>query len=128
MTNDELLLQISNAMQIQLHPVNERLDRINTQMGKLEEGIGSLEKQMNSMGNRMDLLESGTEKLESQIKQTEVLIEDQVLPMQRELSSYGASVYRRYEEAADQTAVMEKNLQVLMHVVAEHSGKLEQLC
>lgn len=134
MTNNELLLEITNIIGLQLQPVNEKLDRIDTLIGKLEKRMDSLEDRMHSLENRVASLESkvaslenGVKKSKQQIKQLKIIIEDQVLPMQRELSSYGSSVYRRYEEAADQTAVMEKNLQVLMQVVAEHSGKLEQL-
>lgn len=112
MTDNELLLEISNIMHTQLQPIVDRLDQ-------LEERMDALEARVTALENRMD-------KSELEVREVKTLIETQLLPMQRELSAYGMSTYRRYEKATNQTESMEQDLHILMRVVAEHSKELSR--
>lgn len=137
MTDNELLLEISNIMHTQLQPIVDRLDQLEERMDRLEARIDSLETRVTALENRMDkveleiteaktLLENRIDKSELEIREVKMLIETQLLPMQKELSAYGMSTYRRYEKATNQTESMEQDLHILMRVVAEHSKELSR--
>lgn len=117
MTDNELLLEISNIMHTQLLPIVDRLDQLEERMGRLETRMDALEARVTALENRMD-------KSELEVREVKTLIETQLLPMQKELSAYGMSTYRRYEKATNQTESMEQDLHILMRVVAEHSKEL----
>lgn len=127
MTDNELLLEISDIMQMQFQPVCEKLDRI-------DDRIGSLESRLDSLEGRMDFVESQLNDFKAQmngfnirLEKVEFSIETEVLPLQRELSSYGLSTYQRYQDSVEKIELLEKNQQVLMRVVAEHSKELKRL-
>lgn len=141
MTDNELLLEISDIMQMQFQPVCEKLDRIDDRIGSLESRLGFVEKRLDSLESRLDSLESRMDFVESQLndfkaqmngfnirlEKVEFSIETEVLPLQRELSSYGLSTYQRYQDSVEKIELLEKNQQVLMRVVAEHSKELKRL-
>lgn len=134
MTDNELLLEISDIMQMQFQPVCEKLDRIDDRIGSLESRLGFVEKRLDSLESRMDFVESQLNDFKAQmngfnirLEKVEFSIETEVLPLQRELSSYGLSTYQRYQDSVEKIELLEKNQQVLMRVVAEHSKELKRL-
>lgn len=148
MTNDELLQEISKSMLLHLQPVCDRLDHIDTRLGSLEnrmgalekrmdalekrvdvldERVGALEKRMDVLEKRMDILEKRLDAVEKRMGKVEIQIESEFMPLLREVGSYGRSVYKRYLDSTEQIDVLEKNQQVLMRIVAEHSREIQRL-
>lgn len=82
--------------------------------------------QLQPIVNRLDRLEERMNRSERETQKVKTLIEAHLLPMQRELSAYGMSTYRRYETVSGQTESMEQDLHILMRVVAERSKELSK--
>lgn len=131
-----------------MEELNSRVGRLEAGMEELNSRVGRLEAEMQELRSRVELLETGMEELNSRVgnlesetkdmksrleqseaesRETKLLIETEVLPLQKELSAYNMSTYKRYLDSVEKMDVMEKNQQVIMRVVADHGRKLKQL-
>lgn len=115
-----------------------RMEELNSRVGNLESGreelnswVGRLASEMQELRSRVGRLasdmKSRLEQSEAESRETKLLIETEVLPLQKELSAYNMSTYKRYLDSVEKMDVMEKNQQVIMRVVADHGRKLKQL-
>jgi len=85
MTDNELLLAISNMIDQKLKPINDRLKRI------------------------------------------ELTQENDILPRLQNIESCYTSTFKRYQSSVEQIESMQADIDVLKHVVTEHSEKLQKL-
>lgn len=85
MTDNELLLAISNIVQKQVEPLKENI--INTQL----------------------------------------FLENDILPRLQNIESGYTSTYRRYANGIEQLEAMQSDIDILKKVVSEHSEKLQKI-
>jgi len=85
MTDNELLLAISNMIDQKLKPINDRLKRI------------------------------------------ELTQENDILPRLQNIESCYTSTFKRYQSSVELIESMQADIDVLKHVVTEHSEKLQKL-
>ncbi|MCH5262300.1 MAG: hypothetical protein J1F42_05250 [Lachnospiraceae bacterium] len=107
MSNNELLLAISDMMDTKLKPVNARLDKI-------------------EMTQENDIL-SRLGKLEQSQKKIELTLENDVLPRLQTIESCYTSTYTRYQSGVDKIESMQADIDVIKKVVIKHSEKLQRL-
>ena len=121
MSDNELLIAISDMMNTKLKPVNDRLDRIETtqendilpRLGKLEQ---SLEK-----------LEQSHEKIEQSQKKIELTLENNILPRLQTIEDCYLSTFERYQSRLGQLETMQNDIDVIKTVIMDHSKKLQKL-
>lgn len=106
MSDNELLLSISNMMDVKLKPVNDRL-------GKIE---FTLE---NNVLPRLDKMELVQRKMA-------LTLENNILPRLQNIEDCYTSTYKRYQLGATQIEAMQSDIDVIKKVVTEHSGKLQK--
>lgn len=116
MTNEEMLLEMSNMMQTHLKPVREQLDKVEERLDRVEERLDRTEERLGKM-----------EELEGRMKHLEFMMENQVLPMLKELRQCYTGAYERYSKGADRMEIACQDVEILKHVVSLHSKKLESL-
>ena len=72
MTDNELLVAISDMMELHLQPVCQRLDKLDGRLGKLEHRMERLEQRMDHLESRVDGLEKRIDGLEKRIESLEM--------------------------------------------------------
>lgn len=135
MTNEELLLEMSNIMQVQLQPVRQQLDNLDQHMDGLENYIKSdmaprlkrVEADVGTLNIRVGNLEKEMGDLKSEVGDLRLTAENQIVPSLTDLSSCYVDTYVRYSKWADRIEGMDQEMGILKRVVSEHSKKLENL-
>ena len=134
MSDNELLLAISDLMDVKLCPVNDRLDRMERRMDSLEQHMESLEQRMDSLEQRMDSLEQRMDGLEQRmdsteqrLKRIELTQENIILPRLQNIEVCYTSTYKRYREGVDQIVSMQADVDVIKTTITNHSEILQRL-
>ena len=100
MTDNELLLQISDLLDVKLQSTEN----------KLREEIQQV---------RTDL--------QSEIRQVKMTLENDVIPRLQNIESCYTDTYDRYRIEAEKVNALEADVSILKKVVREHSEKLKQI-
>ncbi|MBC6678624.1 hypothetical protein [Zhenpiania hominis] len=121
MTDNELLVAISDMMELHLQPVCQRLDKLDSRIDRLESRVDGLEEMLTSLDNyvRIDM--------DTRLKHVELTVENRMLPVLLDLRSCYKDTYERYRKWADHLEGMNQDVILLKRTVTEHSKKLEQL-
>ena len=120
MSDNELLLAISNMMDKKLKPVNDRLEKIeNTQKNDILPRLDKLE----SAQKRTELAQK---KMELALKKMALIQENDILPRLQNIEECYISTYERYQSGAMQIEAMQSDIDVIKKVVTGHSGKLQK--
>lgn len=142
MTNEELLLAMSDMMDAKLKPVHVKMDRMDRRLGKvekrleklegrmgrLEESVIRLEEREGGLENRVGKLDDRVGTLESRVKRIEVdLLENGVVPRLNTIEAFYVETSKRYQESTDHMEAVRADISVLKLVVQEHSKKLQAI-
>lgn len=142
MTNEELLLAMSDMMDAKLKPVHVKIDRMDRRLGKvekrleklegrmgrLEESVIRLEERVGGLENRVGKLDDRVGTLESRVKRIEVdLLENGVVPRLNTIEAFYVETSKRYQESTDHMEAVRADISVLKLVVQEHSKKLQAI-
>ena len=156
MSDNELLLAISDMMDTKLKPVNDRLEKIELtqdndilpRLGKLEQSqermeqsyermeqsVGKLEQSYERMEQSYERLEQSYERLEQSYerlelaqKKMELTLENNILPRLQTIEECYLSTYDRYRDGVDQMASMQANIDVIKTTITKHSEILQKL-
>lgn len=156
MTDNELILTISELMDKKLSPINNRLQKVEGKIDIVEKHMDSLETSLNGrmddLGGRMDNLEGRMDNLEGRIDDLETSVnerfdavdkrftqneellrrvsliqETEMLPRLQNIEDCYLSTYKRYQKSAEQTDAMQVDLDIMKKVLIEHSQKLQQI-
>lgn len=95
MTDNELLVAISDMMELHLQPVCQRLDKLDSRIDRLESRVDGLEEMLTSLDNyvRIDM--------DTRLKHVELTVENRMLPVLLDLRSCYEDTYERYRKWAD---------------------------
>lgn len=142
MTNEELLLAMSDMMDAKLKPVHVKIDRMDRRLGKvekrleklegrmgrLEESVIRLEEREGGLENRVGKLDDRVGTLESRVKRIEVdLLENGVVPRLNTIEAFYVETSKRYQESTDHMEAVRADVSVLKLVVQDHSKKLQAI-
>lgn len=134
-SNEEMLQEMSNILQVQLHPIKEQLDRVEIHVDGLENCIrDEVLPRLERLEFRVGKLETGVEKLKQSVKVLEtdtgklmLTTEDYILPTLGELKECYTGAYERYSKWSDGIEGMSQDVDILKRVVAVHSRKLKHI-
>ncbi len=151
MTNNELLLAISNTMDVKLEPLrNEiqnlsavvrdevipRLDRVEVRLDAVETRLQNLENTVhNEVLPRLQNLENTVhneliprlQNVERSVQKLEILHENDVLPRLQNIESCYTSTYERYKNSVTDYTTMKQDIVIIKKVVTEHSIALQKI-
>lgn len=99
MTDNELLLSISNIMDYKLEPVNRNIHK-----------------------TKDDITD-----IKTRVKKIELTQETQILPRLNTIEACYISTFERYKDSVETYDSMKQDISVMKKVLAEHSEKLQKL-
>lgn len=142
MTDNELILTISELMDKKLSPINKRLQKVEGKIDTVEKRMDSLETSLNgrmdnledrmnnfetSVNERFDVVDKRFAQNEELLKRVSLIQETEILPRLQNIEDCYLSTYKRYQKSAEQTDAMQVDLDIMKKVLIEHSQKLQQI-
>ncbi len=141
MTDNELLLAISNIVQTHIEPLKvgmeelkqdvqelqARVGRVEQRLDKVEQRLDKVEQRLDDLERRFDDQEQRIWRLEQAQQRTNLLLENDIIPRLQTIEACYTSTYYRYVEEIEDIGRMKEDLSILKKVVAEHSEKLKKI-
>ncbi len=127
MTDNELLLAISNMMDAKLEPVNNEIQGIKGELQGIKGEIRDLKEDVQVLKEDVQVLKEDVADLKIRVKKIELTQETQILPQLNTIQECYISTYNRYKTSVDDYEEMKLDISVLKNVVAQHSEKLRIL-
>lgn len=106
MTDNELLLAISNMMDVKLDPVTKDIQAMKKDIDGMKKDIGEVK---------------------GRVKNIELTQENKILPRLNTIEACYTSTYDRYKDSVGDYEAMKQDISILKKVVAEHSEKLQKI-
>lgn len=131
MTDNELILTISELMDKKLSPINNRLQKVEGKIDIVEKHMDSLEGHIDdletSVNERFDAVDKRFTQNEEMLRRVSLIQETEILPRLQNIEDCYLSTYKRYQKSAEQTDAMQVDLDIIKKVLIEHSQKLQQI-
>ena len=132
MTNNELLLAISDIVEAKVDPLHKEIQQVRKEVTEkitlLENRITEVETKLESRITKLESRITEVEtRLESEIVRISVLMENNVVPRIDNIESCYVSTYNRYVEGLNQISSIQSDVDVIKKVVIEHSKKLQRI-
>ena len=127
MTDNELLLAISNMMDAKLEPVNNEIQGIKGELQGIKGEIRDLKEDVQVLKEDVQVLKEDVADLKIRVKKIELTQETQILPQLNTIQECYISTYNRYKTSVADYEEMKLDISVLKNVVAQHSEKLRIL-
>ena len=142
MTDNELLLAISNMLDTKLKPLDVRLEQVDSHLeqvdGRLEQVDGHLEQldgrleqldgRLEQLDGRLELISNWMVQIDDRTKKLEVLIEYDIQPRLQNIESCYTSTFNRYKKGVEQIETMQVDVDIMKKVLEDHSKKLQKIC
>lgn len=117
MTDNELLLAISNMVQSQIEPLRKDIKDVEQ---SLSNRIDTVEQ---SLSSRIDTVEQSCK---NDITSIKLLLENDILPRLQNIEECYISTYKRYASGINQIDAMQSDINIMKKVIAEHSEQLKK--
>lgn len=131
MTDNELILTISELMDKKLSPINNRLQKVEGKIDIVEKHMDSLEGRIDdletSVNERFDAVDKRFTQNEEMLRRVSLIQETEILPRLQNIEDCYLSTYKRYQKSTEQTDAMQVDLDIMKKVLIEHSQKLQQI-
>ena len=134
MTDNELVLSISELLDKKLKPIDSKfekieakLEQIETRLEKVETRLEEIETRLEKVETKLEELETRLEELETRVKKLELLHETDVLPRVSTIEECYISTYERYKENVEHIEAMRTDIDIIKRVLLEHSEKLKKI-
>lgn len=121
MTDNELLLAISNIMDKKLKPMENEIHSMQGQIQSMQDEIQSIKGQIHSMQDQIN-------STQNEMHEIKLFQENVILPRLNTIESCYLDTYKRYKKYADKMDIYFMEHEVLKKVVAEHSEILQKNC
>ena len=155
MTNNELLLAMTNVLDKKLEPINSSVQRLENEMIELKGDVAELKSDMAEVKNDVAELKGDVAELKSdmaevksdveelkgdvtelkkdmygvkgRLKRIELMQENEMLPRLRTIENCYTSTHYRYANGINQLEAIQTDVDILKIVVSEHSEKLQKI-
>ena len=121
MTNNELLLNISDLLDKKITPIYDKLEKLEARIDRLEARIDKLEARMDKLENIL------YNQISPNIKLISLKLENDIFPRLQTIEECYLSTYKRYQSGAELFDSMEVDIQIMKNVLREHSEKLQKI-
>lgn len=141
MTDNELLLAISNIMDKKIQPLQEDVKGVKDEVEGLKDEVEGLKDEVEGVKDEVEGLKDEVQGVEDEIvkmkhdiqeikldnRKIHLQLENNIVPHLNELSQCYTSTYRKYSEQLDNLEGYREDVVILKEVMLEHSKKLKQL-
>lgn len=124
MSNNELLLALSEMMDNKLKPLNEKINKIEADVNHSFEKMNKIEADMNHGFEKINKIEAD---MNQGFNKLSVILENEIRPDIKLLAENYLPAAKRYEKALLETESMKVDIELLKKVVMEHSEKLHKI-
>ena len=129
MTDNELVLAISDLLDKKLKPIDDRFDKMET---NFDEKLRRIEVNVDEKLRRMEVnfderLRRMEVNFDERLTRIELLQENDILPRLQNIEACYTSTYERYQTGVEHMEVMRDDIDVIKHVLLEHSEKLQKI-
>ena len=135
MTDNELLLAISNKkkkklkpMENEIHSMQDQINSMQGQINSMQDEIHSIKGQINSMQDQTNSMQDQINSTQNEMHEIKLFQENVILPRLNTIESCYLDTYKRYKKHADKMDIYFMEHEVLKKVVAEHSEILQKNC
>lgn len=130
MTDNELLMSISNLMDKKLKPIESRMDSIEQKIDTVEKNLNAkIDNVEENLTNRINNVENGLKaeinRLDTSIHMINLKLENIIEPRLYEIEDCYLSTYERYKIGNEKFDKIEMDISILQSVMKEHSIKLQ---
>ena len=136
MTDNELILSISDLLDKKLIPINESINRLEQRVEKIEKTVDEVILPRFEKIERMqdEVILPRLEKIEkmqdevifSKLKKIDLAQENDILPRLRTIEACYTSTYERYQIEVEHMEAMRADMAVMKYVILEHSDKINK--
>lgn len=145
MTDNELLLSISNIMDAKLQPLEKRMDSFDEKIDKVEKRVVAVEERVVAVEERVIAVEQQVIAMEQEIKATQqeltttrqelsdkiqlinLKLENMIIPRLNEIESCYLSTSERYMRETDKFVAFNTDLSAMRSVIIEHGNRLSAI-
>ena len=127
MTDNELVLSISELLDKKLKPIDSKFEKIEAKLEQIETRLEKVETRLEEIETRLEKVETKLEELETRVKKLELLHENDVLPRVSTIEECYISTYERYKENVEHIEAMRTDIDIIKRVLLEHSEKLKKI-
>ncbi len=138
MSNEELLLAISNLMdsklKSELQPIKNDLQFIKEEVATLKKDVAVLKEDVATLKGKMsiereksDIIWENLQSLRSDVHSIQLCQENVLLPRLDTIESCYTGTYNRYKNNADKMDAVFEDVQLVKQVVEAHSQRLQKL-
>lgn len=138
MSNEELLLAISNLMdsklKSELQPIKNDLQFIKDEVATLKKDVAVLKEDVATLKGKMsiereksDIIWENLQSLQSDVHSIQLCQENVLLPRLDTIESCYTGTYNRYKNNADKMDAVFEDVQLVKQVVETHSQRLQKL-
>lgn len=120
MTDNELLLAISEIMDKKIEPLKQDICDIKTTIKN--DIIPRLEK----VEGRLGKVEERLEKVEYDVRDLKITLENDIKPRLQNIENCYLTTYRRYQSGVNQIETMQSDIDIMKKVIVEHSKILRK--
>jgi len=127
MTNNELLLNISDLLDKKISPIYDKLEKVKSRIDNFESRMDNFESRMDNFESRMDnFADILNNQIFPNIKLINLKLENDILPRLQTIEDCYLSTYKRYQSGVEHFDSMELDIQIMKNVLREHSNKLQK--
>ncbi len=127
MTDNELLLAISNIMDKKIEPLQGEIGEMKGEIVEMKGDIAKMKGDIVEMKGEIVEMKGDITKLQGNYRKISLQLENNVIPHLNELSSCYTSTFQRYSSQLGKMDAYSQDMILLKEVVMEHSEKLKQL-
>lgn len=131
MTNDELLLEISNMMDVklkgELQPIKRDMQDMKNDIQDMKCRITVIESDLEDVKSDLENMRGDLENVKNEIHMVKLCQENVILPRLNTIESCYTDTYHRYRDDADKMESVSSDVELLKRVVSEHSERLQKL-
>ncbi len=120
MSDNELLLAISNIVSSQIEPLKQDIKSIKQDMQSTKQDIQSTKQDIQSTKQDIQFTKQD-------IQFTKILIENDILPRLQNIEACYTSTYNRYANGIEKLDAVIQDIDILKKVVTEHGEKLQKI-
>lgn len=113
MTDNELLLAMSNLIQTQIEPLKRGMEHMGQELKETKQEIRDVKQEIREVKQKQ--------------QQTSIILENDILPRLQNIEACYTSTYQRYADGVGNLEALEMNMNIVQKVVAEHSEKLQKI-
>ena len=124
MTDNELLLAISNMLDVKL---SSELQPIKNEIGGMKSEIGGIKSEIGGIKSEIGGIKSEIGSMKSEIHNIKLFQENVIMPRLETIESCYTTTYDRYKNYADKMESAFQDIDIMKKVISEHSELLKKI-